>query len=63
MADTQTMLTKRKGELFKDTKSRLSKRTGIKGKQFEKIRFALVQKIPYAKPTYLEDGEYPPPRI
>lgn len=54
------VLKKRKGELFKDTKVRLSKRTSIKGKAFEKIKFALVQKIPYAKPSYLEDGK---PRI
>ena len=56
----ELVLKKRQGELFKDTKIRLSKRTGIKGKAFEKIKFALVQKIPYAKPSYLEDGR---PRI
>ncbi len=53
----ELVLKKRKGEIFRDTKVRLSKRTGIKGKAFEKIKFALVQKIPYAKPSYLEDGK------
>ena len=53
----ELLLKTRKGEIFRDTKVRLSKRTGIKGKAFEKIKFALVQKIPYAKPSYLEDGK------
>lgn len=51
------------GELFKETKERLSKRIGIKGKQFEKIKFAIIQRPPYSKPTYLTDGKpypYPP---
>ncbi|EEP79053.1 conserved hypothetical protein [Uncinocarpus reesii 1704] len=43
------------GETFKDTKERLSKRTGIKGKQFEKIKFALVSRGPYPKTLYLDD--------
>lgn len=42
------------GEPFSETKKRLEKRTGIKGKAFEKIKFALLKR--YAKPTYLEDG-------
>ncbi|KAL9128721.1 MAG: hypothetical protein Q9217_002654 [Psora testacea] len=45
------------GELFKDTKQRLSNRIGLKGKQFEKIRFAIIQRSIYAKPTYLKDDE------
>ncbi|KAL8985664.1 MAG: hypothetical protein Q9205_000678 [Flavoplaca limonia] len=45
------------GELFKDTKERLSKRTGIKGKQFEKLRFAVVQRSLYSRPTYLNDED------
>ena len=45
------------GELFKETKERLSKRTGIKGKQFEKIKFAVVPRTMYSSPHYLEDGE------
>lgn len=44
------------GELFKDTKERLSKRIGLKGKQFEKIKFAIIQRSLYAKPIYLNDG-------
>lgn len=43
-------------ETFKDTKQRLSKRTGIKGKQFDKIKFALVQRHNFSKPIYLTDG-------
>lgn len=43
------------GETFKDTKERLSKRTGIKGKQFERIKFALLGRLHYASPKYLED--------
>lgn len=45
------------GEIFKETKERLSKRTGIKGKQFEKIKFAVVPRSLYSNPRYLEDGE------
>ena len=44
------------GEAFKDTKQRLSKRTGIKGKQFDKIKVALIQRPNYSKPVYLTDG-------
>lgn len=44
--------------MFKETKERLSKRTGIKGKMFEKIKFAVVPNIVYAtNPRYLEDGK------
>ncbi|KAK7207041.1 cysteine proteinase [Myxozyma melibiosi] len=43
------------GEKFADTKARLQERTGIKDKQFEKIKFALVQRASYPKPLYLED--------
>lgn len=46
------------GEDFAHTKERLSKRTGIKGKQFEKIKFAVVQRSAYSKPEYLEDGKH-----
>lgn len=45
------------GEIFKETKERLSKRTGIKGKQFEKIKFAVVPKSLYSNPRYLDDGK------
>lgn len=50
-------LTRDQGEIFKQTKERLEKRTGLKGKQFEKIKFALVSRTSFAKPTYLDDGE------
>lgn len=46
------------GEIFKETKERLSKRTGIKGKQFEKIKFASVPRASYSNARYLEDGEF-----
>lgn len=47
------------GEVFRETKERLSKRTGIKGKQFEKIKFAVVARTLYSSsPRYLEDGKY-----
>lgn len=43
--------------MFKDTKDRLSKRTGLKGKQLERIKFALISRSSYARPEYLKDGE------
>lgn len=50
----------KKGEIFKDTKERLSKRTGIKGKALERIKFAVVPRSSYAKADYLTDGKsYP----
>jgi ubiquitin carboxyl-terminal hydrolase 7 len=48
---------KLKDEKFSETKKRLEKRTGIKGKNFEKIKFAVVRRSSYSKPTYLEDGK------
>lgn len=36
----------------------MSKRTGIKGKVFEKIKFAVVRKASYIKPEPLDDGEW-----
>lgn len=47
------------GEVFKDTKDRISKRTGIKGKLFLNIKFGLVAKGPYSKSQvrYLEDHD------
>lgn len=51
------MLTKNQDEPFSETKKRLEKRTGIKGKAFEKIKFALVRR--YGKLTYLVDGKIP----
>lgn len=49
---------KSQGELFSATKERLSKRIGLKGKQFDKIKFAVVSRSAYAKPEYLTDGMY-----
>jgi ubiquitin carboxyl-terminal hydrolase 7 len=46
------------GELFAETKKRLSARTQIKGKNFEKIKFAVVPRASFSSPKYLEDGEY-----
>ena len=45
------------GELFSETKKRLSARTQIKGKNFEKIKFAVVPRASFSNPKYLEDGE------
>ncbi|KAG6198704.1 hypothetical protein E4U10_006319 [Claviceps purpurea] len=45
------------GEKFADTKKRLEKRTGIKGKSFEKIKFAAVRRVNYSKPRYLNDDD------
>jgi len=45
------------GEPFTETKQRLSDFTKIKGKQFDKIKFALVSKPQYSRPEYLEDGK------
>ena len=45
------------GEPLKDTRERLGKRTGLKGKLLEKIKFAIVSRNMYSKPRYLEDGD------
>lgn len=45
------------GEQFKETRERLGKRTGIKGKLLEKIKFAIVSRSTYSKPRYLEDSD------
>lgn len=47
----------KQGEIFKETKERLSKRTGIKGKPFEKIKFAVVPRASFSSPKYIEDGK------
>lgn len=45
------------GEVFKETKERLSKRTGIKGKQFDKIKFAVIRGgQAYSRPVAIDDG-------
>jgi hypothetical protein len=52
------VLTEEQGEKFSDTKKRLEKRTGFKGKSFEKIKFAVVRRGQFSKPQYLDDGEW-----
>ncbi|KAH8888720.1 ubiquitin carboxyl-terminal hydrolase [Thozetella sp. PMI_491] len=47
----------KEGETFADTKKRLEKRTGIKGKSFEKIKFAVVRRAQYSRPQYLNDDD------
>jgi len=45
------------GEPFSETRKRLEKRTGLKGKNFEKIKFAVVRRSSYSRPTYLTDND------
>lgn len=45
------------GEKFKDTRERISKRTGIKGKLLQNIKFAIVPKGHLIKARYLEDDD------
>ena len=45
-------------EVFADTRKRLEKRTGLKGKNFEKVKFATVKRSMYATPSYLSDGKF-----
>ncbi|OQO13895.1 hypothetical protein B0A48_00770 [Cryoendolithus antarcticus] len=48
----------KEGEVFSETKERLSKRIGIKGKGFEKIRFAVVKGgQAYSRPVWIEDED------
>jgi ubiquitin carboxyl-terminal hydrolase 7 len=51
------LLTLLQGEKFSETKKRLEKRTGLKGKSFEKIKFAVAKAGHFAKPQYLNDGK------
>ena len=46
-----------KGERFADTKERISKRTGIKGKQLDKIKFNVIGNSRFARPDPVEDGK------
>lgn len=48
----------KEGEKFADTKKRLEQRTGIKGKSFEKIKFAVIRRSSFSRPQYLEDGKF-----
>ncbi|TDZ12865.1 Ubiquitin carboxyl-terminal hydrolase 21 [Colletotrichum sidae] len=45
------------GEKFADTKKRLEKRTGLKGKSFEKIKFAVIKRSHFSKAQYLNDDD------
>ncbi|KAI2777264.1 cysteine proteinase [Daldinia loculata] len=45
----------KEGEPFSETKKRLENRTGIKGKAFEKIKFAIVRR--FQKPAYINDED------
>lgn len=47
----------RRGEAFKDTRERLGKRTGLKGKNLEKVKWAIVSRTSYLKPEYLDDED------
>ncbi|KAF1969777.1 cysteine proteinase [Bimuria novae-zelandiae CBS 107.79] len=47
----------KEGEVFSDTKQRLSELTKIKGKQFDKIKFALLSRATYSKPEPIDDDE------
>ncbi|KAF2646636.1 cysteine proteinase [Massarina eburnea CBS 473.64] len=47
----------KEAEPFSETKQRLSDFTKIKGKQFDKIKFAAVTKPQYSRPQYLEDDD------
>jgi ubiquitin carboxyl-terminal hydrolase 7 len=44
-------------EKMKDMRERISKRTGIKGKLLQQIKFAIIPKALYAKPRYLEEED------
>lgn len=47
----------KEGEPFLETKKRLEKRTAIRGKNFEKIKFAIVRRSSYSRPHYLNDDD------
>ncbi len=51
----------KEGEMFSETKKRLEKRTGLKGKSFEKIKFAVVRRAQFSRPQYLTDGKQATP--
>jgi ubiquitin carboxyl-terminal hydrolase 7 len=48
----------KEGEIFGKTKERLSDRIKLKGKTFEKIKFAVVPRSGYGKPEYISDGKF-----
>lgn len=45
------------GEVFSETKTRLSARTGFKDKALERIKFAVVPKGTFSRPIYLKDED------
>ncbi|KAK5116257.1 hypothetical protein LTR62_008584 [Meristemomyces frigidus] len=48
----------KEGEVFKETRERLSKRTGIKGKNLEKVNFAIIKGGQnFARPVWVEDDD------
>lgn len=48
----------KEGEIFRETKERLSKRTGIKGKQLDKVKFAVVRGgQTYSRPVAIDDDD------
>ncbi|KAK4542315.1 hypothetical protein LTR36_006968 [Oleoguttula mirabilis] len=48
----------KEGEAFKETRERLSKRTGIKGKNLEKVRFASIKGGQnYSRPQWVDDDD------
>ena len=49
----------KQGEKTSDMRERISKRTGIKGKLLQNIKFAIVPRGVYTKPRYLEDEDIP----
>lgn len=44
-------------EKTREMRERISKRTGIKGKLLQQIKFAIIPRGLYAKPRYLEDED------
>ncbi|TKA81612.1 hypothetical protein B0A55_03555 [Friedmanniomyces simplex] len=48
----------REGEIFAETRERVSRRTGIKGKNLEKVRFAVIKGGQnYSRPVWVEDDD------
>ncbi|CAK1366028.1 unnamed protein product [Cercospora beticola] len=46
------------GEIFKETKERISKRTGLKGKNLEKVKFAVIKGGQvYSRPVWIADDD------
>lgn len=45
------------GESMRDMRERLSQRTYIRGKLMDKVRLAIVSRVLYSKPRYLEEGK------